>query len=369
MSSAGEAITSPPLPSTPPHVSVGPGAVRSAGGEIAASWRALTSCLRGGPAYVLVILGICAAIPLYFTFSTHLIWEDYFITYRYSENLARGLGLVYSPGERVQGFTSPINTLLPALFAWLSGARNLFIPLWGYRIVSLAGLMFGLVAITSLFTSRAGSSRAALWAGALFPLVAVLEIKTTAFAMSGQEAGFVVAFLASAFALACLGWTAHAWLGGILWAGLMYTRPDACIYIAALGLVAWSFAPGARAACFLALLRSGLVCAALYLPWFLFTWRYYGSPVPHTITAKYGIGVQVIPIFDFLSPVAVAMQHVPKTLTYVFAPIYDPLTLDQGHWPGWIHDAGFRLALGVTAQRRVAVIIGWHGDFFGGNRS
>jgi hypothetical protein len=238
---------------------------------MAASWRALTACLRGGPAYVPAILGLCVAIPLYFTFSTHLIWEDYFITYRYSENLARGLGLVYSPGEHVQGFTSPINTLLPALFAWLSGARNLFIPLWGYRIVSLAGLTFGLVAITSLFTSRPGSSRAARWAGALFPLVAVLEIKTTAFAMSGQEAGFVVAFLASAFALACLGWTPHAWLGGILWAGLMYTRPDACIYIAALGLVAWSFAAGSRGACLLALLKSGAVCAVLYLPWFLFT--------------------------------------------------------------------------------------------------
>jgi hypothetical protein len=67
--------------------------------------------------------------------------------------------------------------------------------------------------------------------------------------------------------------------------------------------------------------------------------------VPHTITAKYGIGAQVIPIFNWVGPLAVAMQHAPKTLTYVFAPIYDPLSLDQGHWPGWIHDVGFLLAL------------------------
>jgi len=293
---------------------------------------------------VFVVLGLCVAIPLCFTWSTHLIWEDYFITYRYSENLARGLGLVYSPGERVQGFTSPLNALIPALFAWISGAKSVLFPLWAYRIASLAGLAFGLVAITSLFTARAGPTRAAHWTGALFPLLAVLEIKTTAFTMSGQEAGLVLAFLAPAFALACLGWTAHAWLGGLLWAGLMYSRPDACIYIAALGLVAWSFAPGSRRSCFLALLKSAALCAALYLPWFLFTWCYYGSPVPHTIVAKYGIGTQVIPIFRFLGPVVVALQHAPKTLCYVFAPIYDPLSLDPGSWPIWIHDAGFALA-------------------------
>jgi hypothetical protein len=32
--------------------------------------------------------------------------------------------------------------------------------------------------------------------------------------------------------------------------------------------------------------RAALICAALYLPWFLWAWWYYGSPVPHTIIAK-----------------------------------------------------------------------------------
>jgi hypothetical protein len=66
----------------------------------------------------------CAAlaVPVFFTLRTHLIWEDFLITYRYSENLARGIGLVYWPGERVYGFTSPLNTLLPALFAALFSA-------------------------------------------------------------------------------------------------------------------------------------------------------------------------------------------------------------------------------------------------------
>src|SRR5664279_4405040 len=199
--------------------------------ELLSSFRTLVSCLRKPSIPVLAILGLSVAIPLYFTFSTHLVWEDFLITYRFSENLVRGQGLVYFPGERVYGFTSPLNALLPALFAWVTGATEFWLPLWVFRCVSLAGLAFACVAITSLLTREqaAATPRAAWFVSLLFPLVAVLEIKTTAFTMSGQEAGLVLGFLAPAFALACLGWSAHWVLGGLLWAGLMYSRPDAFV--------------------------------------------------------------------------------------------------------------------------------------------
>ena len=86
--------------------------------------------------------------------------------------------MVYSVGERVHGFTSPLNVLLPALFAWLTGARDFLVPLWLYRMVSLAGLLFALLSITSVLTRGHASSRAALLASLFFPIVAVLEIKT-----------------------------------------------------------------------------------------------------------------------------------------------------------------------------------------------
>ena len=73
--------------------------------------------LKGRSPWFLASLGLAAAIPIFFALYTRLAWEDFFITYRYSENLARGHGLVYNSGERVYGFTSPLNTLLPALFA------------------------------------------------------------------------------------------------------------------------------------------------------------------------------------------------------------------------------------------------------------
>ena len=308
------------------------------------SWRELTSCLRRPQPAVLAALALALALPLAFALYTNLIWEDFFITYRYSENLARGLGLVYNPGEKVQGFTSVFNTLIPAFFAWISGGKNFIFPLWCYRIVSLAGLGFGLVSVLSVFLRRAEGSKIAWLCALAFPVAAALEIKITAFTMSGQEAGFMTAFLGAGFALAYLGWERHALLGGILWAGLMYSRPDGFISIGAIGLTALAFAEGPRRPLFFSLLRSGVLCAGLYLPWFLFTWAYFGTPVPQTVTAKYGVVEVTSKTFALLGPVDAAIERAPRTLCYVLAPIYDSLSTGDGTWPKWIHDAGFILA-------------------------
>ena len=45
--------------------------------------------------------------------------EDFLITLRYAENLAHGQGLVFNPGERVLGTTTPLYTLF--LAAIISG--------------------------------------------------------------------------------------------------------------------------------------------------------------------------------------------------------------------------------------------------------
>ena len=49
------------------------------------------------------------------------VWEDFLITFRFSKNLVEGNGLVFNPGERVQGFTSALNVMVPAIFYAISG--------------------------------------------------------------------------------------------------------------------------------------------------------------------------------------------------------------------------------------------------------
>src|SRR5437867_3531793 len=45
--------------------------------------------------------------------------EDAYITFRYARSLASGSGLVYNPGERVMGFSSPLWTIWNALGYWV----------------------------------------------------------------------------------------------------------------------------------------------------------------------------------------------------------------------------------------------------------
>ena len=294
------------------------------------------------PAFI-GVLCLAAAIPVFFAIYTRLAWEDFFITYRYSENLAHGHGLVYTQGERVYGFTSPLNALLPALFAAVSAAKDYLLPLWLFRGVSLVGLVFAWISIVGVFARGTAAPPIRIGIGLLFPVIAALEIKSTAFAMSGQEAGLVLGFLAPAFAIAVIGWTQHRLLGGVLFAGLLYSRPDAFVYMAAIALAALVFETGPRRPLVGALAQSALICGLLYLPWFLFTWWYYGSPVPHTVIAKHNLVPYAADGYRLTAAAVAAFGSAPSVLSRALAPIYDMLNTGPGSWPPWVHDAEFAL--------------------------
>ena len=101
-------------------------------------------------------------------------------------------------------------------------------------------------------------------------------------------------FLAYAF-WAHLTKPSRQWLHlGIAWAGLMWTRPDGFIYIGLIGAGFFLFNDPAHSGCdwrqlLASYVKAGLVTTALYLPWLLFTWAYYGTPIPNPVTAKSGV--------------------------------------------------------------------------------
>src|SRR5437868_3644445 len=77
-----------------------------------------------------------ALVPLAYAWYTNHIWEDFFITFRHSQNLCEGHGLVYQPGERVHGFTSPLGTLVPAFCHTFTGQVSYLRALWLFRVLS-----------------------------------------------------------------------------------------------------------------------------------------------------------------------------------------------------------------------------------------
>jgi hypothetical protein len=233
------------------------------------------------------ILIAVSLIPLLFAFATGNAWEDWYITYRASKNLAMGFGLVFTPGQRVHSFTSPIGTLIPALLAYATGCRNDDLVLWLYRLIS--SLVLGASAVLLLRVARATK----MGVSATVILIGILAVdpKVIAFSINGMETAFLVFFIVlNVYALAAV--QSHpALLLGVSWGGLMWTRPDGFIYGAAIAAGFWLFPRALHIAAGRAeLLRryagAAAVAAVLYAPWFVWAWSYYGTPVPHTIIAK-----------------------------------------------------------------------------------
>jgi hypothetical protein len=269
---------------------------------------------------------------LAFAFSTGHVWEDYYITCRSSKNLTTGNGFVFTPGERLCAYTSPLGTLLPALGYGLTLNSSDEAALWFFRMVSI-GALAG--AATLVYSSSRQLQHAGL-ASALLAAWLVVDAKSLDFTINGMEVGLLVFFLAYAiWSLFVSG--KKRWLHlGLAWSGLMWTRPDGFIYIGALTAGLFLFNdPGrsglSRVEWLKIHVRAGLVCAAAYLPWLAFMWDYYGSPIPHSVLAK-AAHVGKIPLFDAM----VTALKLPFTawlgdtpLDAVFAPSYSVI----GGWP------------------------------------
>lgn len=264
---------------------------------------------------------------------TGQVWEDYFITYRHSENLVRGFGLVYQPGERVHGFTSPLNVLLPALFHALNPTGDYVWPLWGFVLVSLGILALGLYAAARWITEAGG--RLAGWSGLLLALLLLLQPKLAAFSTNGQEAGLWAGFLLLLLVAINRG-VGLCWRSaGLAMAGLMWTRPDSPVHIVALSVAAVIFPVASRREAMVGLAKAALLGGAIYLPWFVWAWVYYGTPVPHTIIAKMGAYSQGGGFLAWL-------RQWPPAVSRAFEPVY----AEAGGWPEWIHVVA--MAVGIV---------------------
>ena len=272
------------------------------------------------------LLGAGAAFTIAAAYAliTNHVWEDYLITSRHSRNLVEGYGLVYQAGERVHGFTSPINVLLPALFYWLFGQVSYFPALWAYRLVSalaFGGAVWWLLRWTLKYDR---TPAAAILCG----LYLVLDFKTVSFSMNGQETAFLLLFLVLAFTAAADGLDSNWRQAGVAWAGLMWTRPDGCVYIAALALLGCLFAKQKRGE-LTGTVKAASVCTVLYLPWFTWAWIYYGSPVPFPAMVKSSMFPGTLRLTGYVSGV---FANFPTALLWTYAPPYWHL----GGWPGWV---------------------------------
>ncbi len=105
--------------------------------------------------------------------------DDAFITFRYAENVATGLGPVWNPGEHVEGYTSPLWVLLMAASIRLGLPPELTSQVLGV----LSGI--GVLALLALFCRKTWPDRP--WAVWLLLAVLAASRSFTAWCTSGME--------------------------------------------------------------------------------------------------------------------------------------------------------------------------------------
>jgi len=228
--------------------------------------------------------------------------DDSFISLRYAENFAAGKGLVYNAGERIEGYSNLLWTLLLGAFA-KAGVTQQASPLKLLIAAKVMGLAFAIGTMVVLTWLIYRIRRDQEW-GDHSDLIALAAICTSAtysfpvWSVSGLETPMCAFFVTLAgalmvVALRSFGETGKPPQGLLVAAGLCFgvltlVRPEQ-FFIWALAMAAFlGIAPRALRS---ALLRSAAVTLGVYAAVLAWRWSYYGALIPNSVTSKTGGGL------------------------------------------------------------------------------
>jgi arabinofuranosyltransferase len=206
----------------------------------------------------------------------YCLFDDALISMRYGWNLAHGQGLVWNPGERVEGFTSLPMTLLMAVPAWLFDRSGAVLAV---QVLGVATLLAASV-LAARLARELGS------AGRTWALAGVLACYPLAYwTLMGMETGLLSVLLLAAVGRAVEPVTSarpDLRLSALLGLAVL-TRPDALLpVLAVVGLRVVESRRDRRRAVALEV----AAVALFVIGQGLFRWLYYGSLVPNTYVLK-----------------------------------------------------------------------------------
>ena len=294
---------------------------------------------------LLAAAGLAAAVAVGWAWARSLDYlaDDAFISFRYARNLATGHGLVYNPGERVEGYTNFLTVVV------LAGAHRA-----GADLVAAGrglSLLAGAAAVVLAWAlARRGLARSSLLALAAALLTAVNPYHA-AWAGAGLETTLFSALLAAA-ALPLVGAAAtrERFLAASGLALLLsLTRPEGVALYGVLAACAAATAGDARARA-----RALLPGLALFVlvggAYFVARWAYFGDLLPNTFHAKS----------------AFSSNHVRRGLSYLAAFGANPFVLcalplvAAGTWAA-VRRRLLSLVLAPLAVLAIAVVEGGDG--------
>ena len=228
------------------------------------------------------LLALACALYLFGVARANFVSDDAFIAFRYARNLARGLGLVWNPGERVEGYSDFLLVVVLAGFHRL-GADLVLV---GRALSALAGV--ACVVLTGALARRLLPGAPLAAAGAA--LVVAANPYVTAWGGAGLETTEFAA-LAMGAALPVTGrpLTARRFaLASALALALALTRPEGVAVYVALTIAVFASARGELRERLAALAPGAALFAVAGAAYFAWRVWYFGDWLPNTFYAKSG---------------------------------------------------------------------------------
>jgi arabinofuranosyltransferase len=220
------------------------------------------------------------------------LFDDAMISMRYAWNLSHGFGLVWNPGEYVEGYTNPLMTLLMSLPTLLFNKVDAVLAI---QILGIGFVLVNAFLVMSIAEHLAsGQERYRLLFLVLAFVCALSYYPLAYWSLMGMETG-LLAVLLSLSILSALRYArdhrpAQALLLSVSLGLAFLTRTDTVVL--AVPIIAYAFfaeRKSNRSAgswyCFLAM---GGIYALFVLGQELFRWSYYGELLPNTYILKVG---------------------------------------------------------------------------------
>ncbi len=242
----------------------------------------------------LFIAGLSLAVAGGWALAARVLWlcDDAYITFRYSQNFAQGHGLVFNPGEWVEGYTN----FLWALFLGVVGRFGGSIPLVALfgNLLSFALALWCVALLVRRATPFESSARF-VDTRPLFPLAAMAlgaSVPFTTFASSGLETMPAAALVLCGVMLSFP--TRRPVASGFVLSLATLTRPDHVLFGVALGAafvvedLLWRRGPWKARIPWRDGMRFAAPFVVLLVPYWLWRWHAYGDFYPNTYYAKSG---------------------------------------------------------------------------------
>jgi len=206
--------------------------------------------------------------------------DDIFITLRYARHLEAGLGLVFNPGERVEGYTNFLHVLLAA--GCLRAGLSPLLALKGLSVLSFGWVLWIAGRLEQLLVDTD--------APPLAPLLLLSLGASVYWALSPMETMLFAAAAATGVWLLVCEAQSDAWRGsGLVFVLLALIRPEGLlVFAAATGafLIGESFVSRSTRPLFRHTINVGLflILAGAYTLWRV---AYFGTFLPNTFQARF----------------------------------------------------------------------------------